>query len=202
MLLIILLQSYVDLCFSAVHDMAGSKIDKFDGDVLHNEEITLVQPIEETTSTKTRVQEIIVSGGKQEWQLGTSFVEDKRSEAARQMSSEKETSKISEEELLRDYVLISEEETIICANTDRAVLRDTVARGKWKPKACFKRLKDKVLSKFDKHSKAGHPPEVDQQFEAHEGPEIEKSADKWNLKSLDNDAELSSSIVCEESGEQ
>ena len=182
--------------------MAGSKIDKFDGDVLQNEEITLVQPIEETTSSKTRVQEIIVSGGRRERQLGTSFVEDKCSEAARQMSSEKETSKISEEEWLREYVLISEEEAIICANTDQSVLRDTVARGKWKPKACFKRLKDKVLSKFDKHSKADHPSEVDQQFEAHEDPVIEKSVDNWNIKILDNDAELSSSIVCEESGEQ
>ena len=77
-----------------------------------------------------------------------------------------------------------------------------MTRGKWKPKACFKRLKDKVLSKFDKQLKADHPPEVDQQFEVHEGPEIEKSADKWNPKVPSNEAELSSSIVCEETGEQ
>ena len=145
-------------------DMAGPQTDEFD--VLQNEEITLLQPIEETISTKTSVQEIIVSGGKPEWQLRTSFEGDNILEAAGQMSSEKEASNESEEELLREYVLISEEEAITSANTDQAV-RDTVARGKWKPKACFKRLKDKVLSKFDKHSKADQPPEVDRQFEAH-----------------------------------
>ena len=176
-------------------DMAGPQTDEFN--VMQDEEITLLQPIEETPSTKTSVQEIIVSGGKPEWQLRTSFVVDEISKVSRQMSSKKGASNESEEELLREYVLISEEEGIICASTDQAV-RDTVARGKWKPKACFKRLKDKVLSKFDKHSKADQPAEVDRQLE------VEKRADhdKRNLKILEYEGELSSSIVCEESGEQ
>ena len=176
-------------------DMAGPQTDEFN--VMQNEEITLLQPIEETISTKTSVQEIILSGGKPEWQLCVSYVEDKISKVSRQTSSKKEASNESEEELLREYVLISEEETITSANTDQAV-RDTVARGKWKPKACFKRLKDKVLSKFDKHSKADHPAEVDRLFEVENGADH----DKRNLKILEYEGELSSSIVGEESGEQ
>ena len=185
--------------------MAGCQHDLFDLRVLQKEEVTLVEPIEETTAATTRVQEI-VSGGRQERQFRASFEEEKCSEAARQTSSEKEISNESEEELLKEYVFVSEDEALTSVNTDQlqAVLRtrDTVARGKWKPKACFKRLKDKVLSKFDKRSKADHPSEVDQQFKAHEDPEIEKSVDKWNPNFLGSEAELSSSIVCEETGEQ
>ena len=183
--------------------MADSQRDLFG--VPKNEEVTLVKPIEETTPATTRVQEIIVPGGEQERQSRASLEEDKQhSEVARETTSEKEASNKSNEELLREYVVISKEEAITSANTDQlpAVPRDTVARGKWKPKACFKRLKDKVLSKFDKHSKADQPAEVDGQLEAREGPEIEKQADKWNPKVLGNEAELSSSIVCEETGEQ
>ena len=182
--------------------MADSQRDLFG--VLKTEEVTLMKPIQETTPATTRVQEIIVSGGKKERQSRASLEEDKHSEAVWETSSEKEPSNESEKELLGGYVVISKEEAITSANTEQlpAVPRDTVASGKWNPKACFKRLKDKVLSKFDKHSEAEQPAEVDRQFEARESPEIEKQADKRNTKVLGNEAELSSSIVCEETGEQ